>query len=74
MIGLLVIETHPHPSAYPSHRKLTQDKEKLLKSMADRAAKTRDILLAMKQILMYAALFCSAAYTGQRSARNGKGK
>ena len=39
-----------HPSAHPSHRKLTQDEENLLKSMADRAAKPRDIILAMKHL------------------------
>lgn len=43
-------EPSDHPSAHPSHRKLTQDEENLLKSMADRAAKPRDILLAMKQL------------------------
>ncbi|KAN0082124.1 hypothetical protein V8E54_003422, partial [Elaphomyces granulatus] len=41
-------EPSDHPSAHPSHRKLTQDEENLLKSMADRAAKPRDIVLAMK--------------------------
>ena len=35
------------PSAHPSHRKLARNEEKLLKSMADRTAKPRDILLAI---------------------------
>jgi len=48
-------DTHNHdpslqPSAHLSHRKLTQDEEKLLKSMADRATKPRYILLVMRQL------------------------
>jgi len=47
--------THNHepslnPSTHPTHRKLTQDKVKLVKSMSDRAAKPWDILLAMRQL------------------------
>ncbi len=47
--------THNHepslnPSAHPAHRKLTEDEENLIKAISDRAAKPRDILLAMKQL------------------------
>lgn len=47
--------THNHEpslkaSAHPAHRKLTSDEQKLVKSMTDRAAKPRDIILAIKQV------------------------
>jgi len=36
-----------HPSVHPFHRKLTQDKEKLLKSMADRATRRLQLRTTM---------------------------
>jgi len=58
-------ETSLHPSAHPFHRKLTQDKEKLLKSMADRA--TRRLQL---RTTMDSSQLGSWRSPGQRSRRS----